>query len=130
MPSDPDHVLNAIDGVVDDWEGLSADSMRWAPPPVEKPSTLQDDLFREASEIFGPLVNTMTEIFRPFSGMLERALDLLEEPSDDSPSLDVSPDTDSCQCLCFRHEDQPGVCTGIATGFTDGIPMCSACMTA
>ncbi|GHE43787.1 hypothetical protein GCM10017673_52410 [Streptosporangium violaceochromogenes] len=32
---DSDHVLDAIDGVVDEWLTMSEDSMRWAPP--EKP---------------------------------------------------------------------------------------------
>lgn len=133
MPSDPDHVLDAIDGVVEDWESLSADSMRWAPPEttpeqvVEKPSSLPDDLFREVTEIFGPLLNTVTEVLRPLGGMMERALDFLEEPE---PRIEVDPSERSCQCLCFRHEDQPGICTGIAGAALDGIPMCDACRTA
>lgn len=140
MPSDPDHVLDAIDGVVEDWETLSADSMRWAPPedvPVDKaeaqvpddlfrlPEQLfRSDLFREVTEIFGPLVNTLTEAFRPVGDAVERYFDVLE---DDQPRLEVEPADRSCQCLCFRHEDRPGICTGVSTGLMDEIPMCEPC---
>ncbi|MEU9832434.1 hypothetical protein AB0D67_12960 [Streptosporangium sp. NPDC048047] len=37
MASDPDHVLDAIDGVVDEWLTMSEDSMRWAPPEKAPP---------------------------------------------------------------------------------------------
>ncbi|MET9068396.1 hypothetical protein ACWDR1_30635 [Streptosporangium sandarakinum] len=37
MASDPDHVLDAIDGVVDEWLAMSEDSMRWAPPEKAPP---------------------------------------------------------------------------------------------
>ncbi|MEV0160311.1 hypothetical protein ACGFJC_28265 [Nonomuraea fuscirosea] len=75
MPSDPDHVLDAIDGVVDEWETLSADAMRWAPPESKTP-----DLITEVSEIFGPLVNAFSQALRPVGDALERVLNSLEEP--------------------------------------------------
>ncbi|MEV4290151.1 hypothetical protein AB0K40_31975 [Nonomuraea bangladeshensis] len=69
MPSDPDHVLDAIDGVVEEWETLSADAMRWAPPESKSP-----DLMTEVSEIIGPLVNAFSQALRPVSDAFERAL--------------------------------------------------------
>lgn len=80
MPRDPDHVLDAIDGVVDEWETLSADAMRWAPPEQKN-----DDLLREVTEIFGPLANALTQAFRPLGEAVTRVLDDLlpdEEPLD------------------------------------------------
>ncbi|MEU0568181.1 hypothetical protein ABZ297_22750 [Nonomuraea sp. NPDC005983] len=77
MPSDPDHVLDAIDGVVDEWETLSADAMRWAPP--EKKG---DDLLTEVSEIFGPLANALTQAFRPLGDAVTRVLDRLVDGDD------------------------------------------------
>lgn len=69
MPSDPDHVLDAIDGVVDEWETLSADAMRWAPPETKSP-----DFMTEVTEIFGPLVNAFSQALRPVSDAFERVL--------------------------------------------------------
>lgn len=78
MPSDPDHVLDAIDGVVDDWEATSADSMRWAPPENK-----QADVFDEMADIFGPLANAITQVIRPVGEAIERALDRLVEGPED-----------------------------------------------
>ncbi|QYC37857.1 hypothetical protein Nocox_01115 [Nonomuraea coxensis DSM 45129] len=82
MPSDPDHVLDAIDGVVDEWETLSADAMRWAPPETKSP-----DLMSEVSEILGPLVNAFSQVLRPVSDALERALQAAfdDDDEDDGP---------------------------------------------
>ncbi|MCA2186360.1 hypothetical protein [Nonomuraea cavernae] len=77
MPSDPDHVLDAIDGVVDEWEALSADAMRWAPPERK-----EADLLSEVTEIFSPLANALTEAFRPLGDALTRALDHLAADDD------------------------------------------------
>ncbi|MEU8250058.1 hypothetical protein [Nonomuraea sp. NPDC048916] len=77
MPSDPDHVLDAIDGVVDEWETLSADAMRWAPPEKKEP-----DLLSEVTEIFSPLANALTEAFRPLGDAVTRALDHLIDHED------------------------------------------------
>lgn len=72
MPSDPDHVVDAIDGVVEEWETLSADAMRWSPPEEKN-----DDLLHEVTEIFGPLANALTEAFRPLGDAVNRVLDEL-----------------------------------------------------
>ncbi|MGW0807224.1 hypothetical protein [Nonomuraea sp. NPDC002799] len=74
MPSDPDHVLDAIDGVVDEWETLSSDAMRWAPPETKSP-----DLVGEVTEIFGPLANAFAQVLRPLSDAFERVLNTLAE---------------------------------------------------
>ncbi|WP_214319452.1 hypothetical protein [Nonomuraea sediminis] len=70
MPSDPDHVLDAIDGAVEDWEALSADAMRWAPPEKRR-----DDLLGEMTDIFGPLANALTQAFRPMGEALMRSIE-------------------------------------------------------
>jgi hypothetical protein len=77
MPSDPDHVLDAIDGVVDEWETLSADAMRWAPPEHKPP-----DLVSEVTEIFGPLANAITQVLRPIGDTITRALNQLTDDDD------------------------------------------------
>lgn len=71
MRSDPDHVLDAIDGVVEDWETLSADAMRWTPPEEHR----HEDLLGEVGEIFGPLANALTQAFRPMGEALMRTLE-------------------------------------------------------
>ncbi|MEV0386588.1 hypothetical protein [Nonomuraea sp. NPDC050643] len=62
-------MLDAIDGVVDEWETLSADAMRWAPPETKSP-----DFMTEVTEIFGPLVNAFSQALRPVSDAFERVL--------------------------------------------------------
>ena len=74
MPNDPDHVLDAIDGVVDEWETLSADAMRWAPPEHKAP-----DLLGEVTEIFSPLAAAISEALRPIGDSITRALDQLTD---------------------------------------------------
>ncbi|MEU6713725.1 hypothetical protein ABZ897_19785 [Nonomuraea sp. NPDC046802] len=74
MPSDPDHVLDAIDGVVDEWETLSADAMRWAPPESKSP-----DLITEVTEIFSPLANAFAQALQPVSDAFERVLHAFED---------------------------------------------------
>ena len=90
MPSDPDHVLDAIDGVVDEWETLSADAMRWAPPETKSP-----DLMTEATEIFGPLVNAVSQLFRPVGDAFERVMNSLDQTFDHSSDFDVDSGIDS-----------------------------------
>jgi hypothetical protein len=83
MPNDPDrvldpaHVLDAIDGVVDEWESLSADAMRWAPPESKSP-----DLLNEVTEIFGPLADALSQAFRPLGDAVTRVLDSLAADDD------------------------------------------------
>lgn len=79
MPRDPDHVLDAIDGAVDEWETLSADAMRWAPPE----SKGGNDLLREVTDIFGPLANALTQAFRPLGDAVTRVLDHLVDDEED-----------------------------------------------
>ncbi|MFD0884533.1 hypothetical protein ACFQ08_08190 [Streptosporangium algeriense] len=108
MPSDPDHVLDAIDGVVDEWLAMSEDSMRWAPPekPTPRPRLalpapplppLVEGLMQEA----GARVQAVAEAFRPLGegvvGVLTSIFDSdavrrLIEPADwpeEHPDLDV-----------------------------------------
>ncbi|MFC7640426.1 hypothetical protein ACFQX6_04890 [Streptosporangium lutulentum] len=72
MSSDPDHVLDAIDGVVDEWLAMSDDSMRWAPPEKIPPKArltlptpplphVLEDLLQEV----GTQAHTALEAFRP-----------------------------------------------------------------
>ncbi|MFI7449884.1 hypothetical protein ACIBQX_20490 [Nonomuraea sp. NPDC049714] len=79
MPRDPDHVLDAIDGVVEEWETLSADAMRWAPPESKR----DNDLLREVTDIFGPLANALTQAFRPLGDAVTRVLDNLVDDEED-----------------------------------------------
>ncbi|MEU4324266.1 hypothetical protein [Nonomuraea dietziae] len=127
MRSDPDHVLDAIDGVVEDWETLSADAMRWA-PPEEKPGT-PPDILREVSETFGPLAASFVQALRPLGEAVLRPLtDFLDSQLFNEPPSEglweVEEATTSCQCLCFRHPDRPDICTGAAES---GAVMCAAC---
>jgi hypothetical protein len=80
MPRDPDHVLDAIDGVVDEWETLSADAMRWAPPEESKGG---NNLLHEVTDIFGPLANALTQAFRPLGDAVTRVLDNLVDDEED-----------------------------------------------
>ncbi|GGP13821.1 hypothetical protein LDL08_20800 [Nonomuraea glycinis] len=80
MPRDPDHVLDAIDGVVDEWETLSADAMRWVPPESGKGG---NDLLREVTDIFGPLANALTLAFRPLGDAVTRVMDHLVDDEED-----------------------------------------------
>ncbi|MET9343931.1 MULTISPECIES: hypothetical protein [unclassified Nonomuraea] len=127
MRSDPDHVLDAIDGVVEDWESLSADSMRWAPPEA-KPDTTPEFL-REMSETFGPLATTFMQALRPLGEAVLRPLaDFFDNTvlGGEQPegTWDIEEQTSTCQCLCFRHPDRPDVCAGTVTS---GQVMCGAC---
>jgi len=80
MPNDPDHVLDAIDGVVEEWETLSADAMRWAPPENKGGN---DDLLREVTDIFTPLANALTQALRPIGDAMTRVLDHLTDDGDE-----------------------------------------------
>ncbi|MFG3437870.1 hypothetical protein ACGF0J_11585 [Nonomuraea sp. NPDC047897] len=78
MSRDPDHVLDAIDGAVDEWETLSADAMRWAPPENKQP-----DLLGEVGEILAPLTHAVTEVLRPLGDAVTRVLDFLLDDDDE-----------------------------------------------
>ncbi|NUR84722.1 MAG: hypothetical protein HOY71_11615, partial [Nonomuraea sp.] len=60
--------------VVDEWETLSADAMRWAPPEHKEP-----DLLAEVTEIFSPLAEAISEALRPIGDSITRALDQLTD---------------------------------------------------
>ncbi|MEV0582775.1 hypothetical protein [Nonomuraea sp. NPDC050310] len=133
MPNDPDHVLDAIDGAVEDWETVSADAMRWA-PPEEKPAppSPAGDLLKDLGEIFAPL----TAVFRTLGATVleappvRRFIELVEEPLSAEPALEVDEEQTSCHCLCFRHADRPGICTGQVDGRLAGVQMCEPCLDA
>ncbi|GAA3070996.1 hypothetical protein [Streptosporangium carneum] len=113
MPSDPDHVLDAIDGVVDEWLAMSEDSMRWAPPekPPPKPrlalpSPPLPHLVEELLQEVGVHTQAVVEAFRPlgegvmgaFASFFDSpAMRQLIEPADwpeEHPPLDVDIDYD------------------------------------
>lgn len=138
MRSDPDHVLDAIDGAVEDWESLSADAMRWAPP--EHDST--PDFLDEMTKTFGPLAASVLQVLRPLGEAVIRPVsDFLDSPvgqrlvelgsAPEQPlELEAAPVPETaCQCLCFRHLDQPDICTNEAVA-GGGIPMCGPCRAA
>ncbi|MGV9773309.1 hypothetical protein [Streptosporangium sp. NPDC003464] len=89
MPSDPDHVLDAIDGVVDEWLAMSEDSMRWAPPEKAPPRRqlalpapplpgVSAEFMHDVGIVFGAqaqaVVEAVTEVFRPLGEGLAGAL--------------------------------------------------------
>lgn len=96
MPSDPDHVLDAIDGVVDEWLALSEDSMRWAPPEEAPPKRhlalpapslpwVSDDFLHEVGALLGTrahaVADVVTEVLRPLGEGLSGALTaILDSP--------------------------------------------------
>ncbi|WP_433256882.1 hypothetical protein ACQPYK_18800 [Streptosporangium sp. CA-135522] len=97
MPSDPDHVLDAIDGVVDEWLAMSEDSMRWAPPEKAPPRPrlalpapplphISDDFLREVGVLFGTqtqaAVETVVEALRPLGeGLAGAVTAFLDSPA-------------------------------------------------
>ncbi|MFE3449715.1 hypothetical protein ACFXJ8_12345 [Nonomuraea sp. NPDC059194] len=127
MRSDPDHVLDAIDGVVEDWESLSADSMRWAPPEDKPDST--PEFLREMSETFGPVATTFMQALRPLGEAVLRPLaDFFDNVGfvGEAPEgiWDIEEQETACQCLCFRHPDQPDICAGTVAA---GVRICAPC---
>lgn len=107
MPSDPDHVLDAIDGVVDEWLAMSDDSMRWAPPektppksrlalPVPPLPQIFEDLLQEvgvqaqtAIGVFRPLGEGVVDAFTAFlDNSAVRHLIELTHPPEDHALLD------------------------------------------
>jgi hypothetical protein len=107
MSSDPDHVLDAIDGVVDEWLAMSDDSMRWMPPEktppkarLALPTPPLPHVFEELLQEVGTQAQTAIEAFRPlgegvvgvFNAFLDsspvRHLIELTGPSEERMSLD------------------------------------------
>ncbi|MET8336814.1 hypothetical protein [Streptosporangium canum] len=97
MPSDPDHVLDAIDGVVDEWLAMSEDSMRWAPPEKAPPKPqlalpapplprVSEEFLHDVGVLFGAptqaVVEAVAEVFRPLGeGLLEALTAFLDSPA-------------------------------------------------
>ncbi|NUT38616.1 MAG: hypothetical protein HOV86_01410 [Thermoactinospora sp.] len=131
MPRDPEHLLDVIDGAVEDWEATSSDAMRWAPPERKEPEPA--DILKDIGEIFAPL----TAAFRSLGeAVLEappvrRFFELVEDiPLPPEPAMEVEEEAPSCRCLCFRHAARPGICTGEVAGQAAGVEMCASCMEA
>lgn len=92
MPDDSDHVLDSIDGAVDEWLAMSDDSMRWTPPekarskpqaglPVPPLPQVLEDLLQEVGTRFGPPAQAVVEAFRPLGeGMAEAVSMFLDSP--------------------------------------------------
>ncbi|MEV0419250.1 hypothetical protein [Streptosporangium canum] len=97
MPSDPDHVLDAIDGVVDEWLAMSEDSMRWAPPEKAPPKPqlalpepplprVSEEFLHDVGVLFGAqtqaVAEAMAEVFRPLGeGLLDALTAFLDSPA-------------------------------------------------
>jgi len=92
MPDDSDHVLDSIDGAVDEWLAMSDDSMRWTPPEKARPKPqaglpvpplpqVLEDLIQEVGSRFGPPAQAVIEAFRPLGeGMAEAVSMFLDSP--------------------------------------------------
>ncbi|GAA2879312.1 hypothetical protein GCM10010517_41560 [Streptosporangium fragile] len=92
MPDDPDHVLDSIDGAVDEWLAMSDDSMRWSPPekaaprhqlglPVPPLPEFLDDFLHELGTRFGAPAQAVVDAFRPLGeGMVEAVSSFLDTP--------------------------------------------------
>ncbi|MFI6511997.1 hypothetical protein ACIBCT_30720 [Streptosporangium sp. NPDC050855] len=103
MPDDSDHVLDSIDGAVDEWLAMSDDSMRWTPPekvqskpvrslPVPPFPQVLENLLHEVEARLGPPAQAVVDAFRPLgegvAGAVSTFLDsppvrhLLDPPED------------------------------------------------
>lgn len=97
MPSDPDHVLDAIDGVVDEWLAMSEDSMRWAPPEKAPPKPqlalpapplprVSEEFLHDVGVLFGAqtqaAAEAVVEVLRPLGeGLLGALTEFLDSPA-------------------------------------------------
>ncbi|MER6176646.1 hypothetical protein [Streptosporangium sp. NPDC001681] len=92
MPDDSDHVLDSIDGAVDEWLAMSDDSMRWTPPekahsksqlglPVPPLPQVLEDLLQEVGSRLGPPAQAVVDAFRPLGeGVVEAVSTFLDRP--------------------------------------------------
>lgn len=88
MPNDPDHVLDAIDGVVDEWLAMSEDSMRWAPPEkspprprLALPAPPLPHVVEELLQEVGTHTHAVVEVFRPLGeGVIGAFTSLFDNP--------------------------------------------------
>ncbi|MBB2914550.1 hypothetical protein FHS43_005862 [Streptosporangium becharense] len=93
MPDDPDHVLDSIDGAVDEWLAMSDDSMRWSPPekaaprhrlglPVPPLPEFLDDLLHELGDRLGPPAQAAVDAVRPLGeGVVDAVSAFLDTPA-------------------------------------------------
>ncbi|MEU7990844.1 hypothetical protein AB0B56_38935 [Streptosporangium canum] len=141
MPSDPDHVLDAIDGVVDEWLAMSEDSMRWAPPEKAPPKPqlalpapplprVSEEFLHDVGVLFGAqtqaVAEAMAEVFRPLGeGLLDALTAFLDSPAvrqfvelvEPSEEYELPGPAEECDLLGPAEErDIPGPAEG------DGLP--------
>jgi|GEM_PF-4301110 len=92
MPDDSDHVLDSIDGAVDEWLAMSDDSMRWTPPEKARPKPqlglpvpplpqVLEDLLQEVGTRLGPPAQAVVDAFRPLGeGVIDAVSTFLDSP--------------------------------------------------
>ncbi|GAA3039812.1 hypothetical protein [Streptosporangium longisporum] len=92
MPDDSDHVLDSIDGAVDEWLAMSDDSMRWTPPetvrskpvrslPVPPFPQVLENLLHEVEARLGPPAQAVVDAFRPLGeGVVDAVSTFLDSP--------------------------------------------------
>jgi hypothetical protein len=92
MPDDSDHVLDSIDGAVDEWLAMSDDSMRWTPPEKARPKPqfglpvpplpqVLEDLLQEVGTRLGPPAQAVVDVFRPLGeGVVDAVSTFLDSP--------------------------------------------------
>ncbi|WP_329082648.1 hypothetical protein [Streptosporangium sp. NBC_01469] len=92
MPDDSDHVLDSIDGAVDEWLAMSDDSMRWTPPEKARPKPqlglpvpplpqVLEDLLQEVGTRLGPPAQAVVDAFRPLGeGVVDAVSTFLDSP--------------------------------------------------
>ncbi|WP_440102105.1 hypothetical protein [Streptosporangium sp. H16] len=119
MPDDSDHVLDSIDGAVDEWLAMSDDSMRWTPPEKARPKPqfglpvpplpqVLEEFLQEVGTRLGPPAQAVVDAFRPLGeGVVDAVSTFLDsppvrqlidppDPSDDRPEalgIRAFPDT-------------------------------------
>ncbi|MEU8204868.1 hypothetical protein [Streptosporangium sp. NPDC049046] len=92
MPDDSDHVLDSIDGAVDEWLAMSDDSMRWTPPEKARPKPqlglpvpplpqVLEDFIQEVGARLGPPAQAVVDAFRPLGeGVVDAVSTFLDSP--------------------------------------------------
>lgn len=92
MPDDSDHVLDSIDGAVDEWLAMSDDSMRWTPPEKARPKPqfglpvpplpqVLEDFLQEVGTRLGPPAQAVVDAFRPLGeGVVDAVSTFLDSP--------------------------------------------------
>ncbi|WP_440070266.1 hypothetical protein [Streptosporangium sp. OZ121] len=92
MPDDSDHVLDSIDGAVDEWLAMSDDSMRWTPPEKARPKPqfglpvpplpqVLEEFLQEVGTRLGPPAQAVVDAFRPLGeGVVDAVSTFLDSP--------------------------------------------------